>query len=40
MNPARKDFWNFGILYFALLGFSFAKEGKNVASFNEVLPFN
>ena len=38
MNPARKDFWNFGIFYFALLGFSFAKEGKNVASFNEVLP--
>ena len=38
MKFIRKDFWTFGIFYFALLECSFAKEGKNEALFNEVLP--
>ena len=38
MKFTRKDFWTFGIFYFALLECSFAKEGKNEALFNEVLP--
>ena len=38
MKFIRKDFWTFAIFYFALLECSFAKEGKNEALFNEVLP--
>jgi hypothetical protein len=38
MKFVRKFFWTVGIFYFALLGFSFAKEGKRELILNEVLP--